>query len=211
VSRGVVKECIDFTVTDSLNKTRKILFVVKITGWLIDYWFFISFRYIKLNDGVKSTWKETVSILEPGTSLIKTDNDLILGILFYCLSNKFVLNIHHQCYRCVDSDEVQFDYKETARILLLVSIYCLSWETVKILTNRSCFLFIVPIFLIFPSFTSLLISFCCCFFSVPLFFLLWLSFFLRYFLPSNFFRCYLLFSRVCLFLLFNLFIICFNS
>jgi len=79
-----------------------------------------------------------------------------------------------------------------------VTVYCLSSETVKTLTNRSCFLFIVPIFLTFLSFTTLLISFCCCFFNVPLFLLLWLSFLLRYFLPSNFFRCYLLSSCVCL-------------
>jgi len=72
---------------------------------------------MKLNDGVESAWKDTFSILEPGTSLIKTDNDLMLGVSLYCLSNKSVLNLHQQWCSCVDSDEVQFDCKEIARIL----------------------------------------------------------------------------------------------
>ena len=49
---------------------------------------------MKLNDEVESTWKETVSILEPGTSLIKTDNDLILGLLLHCLINLYLISIN---------------------------------------------------------------------------------------------------------------------
>ena len=71
---------------------------------------------MKLNDVFVSTWKNMASILEPGTFLIKTDNDLMLDIPLYCLSNKSVLNLHQQYYSCVDSDEVQFDCKETARL-----------------------------------------------------------------------------------------------
>ena len=60
---------------------------------------------MKLNDGVESKWKDTVTILEPGTSLIKTDSNLMLDIPLYCLSNKVVLHLHQQCCSCVDSDK----------------------------------------------------------------------------------------------------------
>jgi hypothetical protein len=58
-------------------------------------------------------------MIEPGTSLIKTENDLMLGIPLYCQSNKFVLNPYQQWYSCVGSEEVQFDCSEILRIFLL--------------------------------------------------------------------------------------------
>jgi hypothetical protein len=42
-------------------------------------------------------------MIEPGTSLIKTENDLMMGIPLYSLSNKFVLNPYQQCYTVVVS------------------------------------------------------------------------------------------------------------